>query len=62
MTIVEDGSRYWKARWEQVFKQFVDAEVISSMPDVSKINLWPIVMEAYLKQYNPELYDKLSSE
>ncbi len=61
MTILEDGSRYWKSRWEQVFKQFLDAEVISSMPDVSEINLWPKVMEDYLKQYNPELHDKLSS-
>ncbi|MHB8277902.1 MAG: ABC transporter substrate-binding protein [Candidatus Humimicrobiaceae bacterium] len=59
LTMIEGAPRYWEARWKQVFEQFKAAGTIKSVPDMSEVNLWPKVMNAYLEQYNPDLYKKL---
>ncbi len=60
MTILPDGSRYWKTRWERAFQYYVETEVYSEIPsDWKDYVLWPEVLEAYLKDYEPDLYKKL---
>jgi ABC-type nitrate/sulfonate/bicarbonate transport system substrate-binding protein len=59
-TIAKDGRRYWKDRWIENFRQGVDAGAVSAIPtNLEEIVIWPKVMEAYLKEYEPDLYKKL---
>lgn len=59
MTILPDGTRYWKGRWENVFQWYVDTGVISEVPDLEEYILWPKVYDAYMTKYEPDLYKSL---
>ena len=62
LTILEDGTRYWKSRWAELYESYESADVIHDPPPMEEVCIWPLVMNGYLQKYEPDLYEELSGQ